>query len=594
MIMSIFLTIVSFTKAELCPKFSCGNLTSPLCTNNTSENPVPTYVLQKCKEADEICPFYNHEKFSSLSCINASNVSVLLYPGAPCNYNTDCFSQKCENLTCVGSGNKSICTKNEDCIYGESCRKNETTGQKICGPQSKDKESCTNDYDCINTHGCYNKSCIEYFSLPDGHPVEPNPPQTLSLCQSGYQYDMKCASLFLKGGKDFECNDDTPCNYTNFDNTTIVIPENCLCGYNPFGKKYCRLGSAHEEYKTNINNLKKLLNNSKNCNTVERDICNHDKKYSTKDFNFLANNYTNSKIIINSYHELINSDKCIISVAYPQYREDEPTPVPPTPPVPPGPEKTCGKFFCKVNSSNCAHSHYNTNSSLEIVLSDICNSTSICYIGKGKPNDVFYNVNKTDVYGTCLKQQPPPKTRFPGESCSSDFDCYVSKTNDTKIGNCTNKICGGYSLNQNCSNNADCLIGLYCNPNTSKCANLKNVNEICLNTKECQNSLVCLSGICKNALYSLKVGEYVNSNDTDLETKRQYCVFGRISKSGKCDYLNNTDVADRESNLVNCTPGSNCNYTTSEGNVTMPCECGYNAEGLAYCPRGNNLSNYYL
>jgi hypothetical protein len=578
MITTLFV-LISISNAEICPKFSCGSLPNELCSYKSSVDP-ESHVLKKCSAEKPVCPFYNHENSFNVTCIEKSSRNIKLYPGGPCNADSDCFSAKCNNSTCVGVSNNVTCSGPEDCNYGFTCRKIETSNSTTCIPQAKEKESCLEDYDCVNTHGCYNKTCVAYFSLPDGHPVESDNPITQSLCQSGYQRDLKCASLKLNGGKNFECNETNICTYTNYNNSTILLPENCLCGLNPSGKKYCKLGSGEDEFKKYVKNALELLNNTHNCNTLERDTCNHNKKLSNKPLNLLVGKYTNSKINALYFHQLVGADKCAVNVAFADYVEE---------PEPPAPKYfTCGKYTCKTNQKTCAHSHF-TNTSLEITLSDICKKDNICYVG-GRPNDVFYNPNKTEVDGTCrITENPTSNLRFPGESCLKDEDCFYlgEKINSTKLGKCVNKFCGGYGSKENCTSTSDCLIGLYCSAE-NKCSNLKKLGENCTKTNECLNSLGCYEGKCKNVLYSLPVGTSLK-NVTDTE-KGKYCIYGRIFNDA-CDYMNSTDIYDNKTKLVICTPGSSCNYTTLNGTKTLPCECGYNADGFSYCPKGTNIGN---
>ncbi len=62
----------------------------------------------------------------------------------------------------------------------------------------------------------------------------------------------------------------------------------------------------------------------------------------------------------------------------------------------------------------------------------------------------------------------------------------------------------------------------------------------------------------------------------------------------KSQEKNSTATPDPKSGLVECVPKTDCQYETVEGPKTIKCECGYNQEGLSYCPKGTNISNLYI
>jgi hypothetical protein len=464
---------------------------------------------------------------------------------------------------------------------------NVTLTDKYCLLQKTFNKTCTEDYECVNTHGCYNKTCIAYFSLPDGHPVEFSPPKAgVSLCKSGFERDMACARL--SQAPKTECNDDKPCTYTNFDNSTVIIPQNCLCGYNPVGKKFCKYGSGSAEWVDYVAKQSDLLKDVSKCNTLERKVCSYNKKFPTKVLSDVNQKYLNAKTLAEFAHELILTDKCVSDVAFPDYVPDTPTPPTPTPNAT---DTTCAKYTCKTKEAKCAHSHWELNvnktDNITVILSDICNITQTCDVG-GRPNDVFYK--KTDVDGKCTDVEPFYGIRYPGEACRKDADCYkdLKNLNETLVGTCLNSVCRGYNSTQACQETAYCWVGNYCNSN-STCAPLKKEKENCTLTTECKNNLLCLSGTCQNAWYSLSTGVKV---ETDGKTPAAlYCKFGMADVDGKCDSLNSTDTVDKTANLVACHSGQKCNYTTNAGATTLDCQCGYNADGLAWCPKGHNQGN---
>jgi hypothetical protein len=519
-----------------------------------------------------------------LACQPKVTIPIKLYPGGPCETEGDCLSGKCQDGECAGVQANSTCSKDSECYYGFSCRTGNTPSdtQKYCLPQKNEGDSCSNDYECINTHGCYKGQCIPYYSLKDGTPLEVDVAEAHSFCESGFEYLSSCARFTLNGGKSFECSNSSPCTYTNYDGKHVTVEENCQCGFNPSGKKYCLVGSGDKEFMKYVRDSKNLLIDTTVCNTRERiGVCNHNKKFPNKHFILLNGNFTNSKIIAENSNKLIDADKCVLQVVYPEFEAE-----PPQPPVPPQPENiTCAKYTCKRNQALCAQSHTDDNVT-NVILSNICDRKSFCDIG-GDPNEVFYK--KSDVHGVCaLKQQPSAFLRYPGEECLVDTECWSpdkQKYPEEKlIGTCKRGVCQGYGRKQTCKETAWCNTGLYC-ADEGKCLPLLKDGALCTKTNQCQNHLLCYEGKCQYKWYSQPAGTDVSTKgDLPLE---YYCLYGKVA-GGKCDSYHNTDPVDPVSGLVKCDPGTECNYLSIEGPKTLKCECGFNENGLAYCPIGHD------
>ncbi len=599
-VMTIFCLVglIDLIKSEICPLFRCSSLPTGVCSNKTTnETALPQmYDLQSCPQYNQQCPFYNLLINDTLTCETVGPNLIKQYPSGPCNGNEDCTSNNCTRNVCVGVANGEECKNHKDCNYANACMfnsRNANATVRQCLPQQMEKDSCTEDFDCINTHGCYNQTCTRYFSLPDGHPVEYTPARYLSFCQSGFEYSGACVRLSLPN-KDTECNDDSfPCNYTNFNNASVIIPQNCLCGYNPSGKKYCKIGNAHPEYTKYITNLNKIIQDFSKCNTEERGNCNYNRRFPSKVFTDQYQKLYNARVESVMHHQLIGADKCVIDVAFPQYVPDKPNPPVPTPNTT---VSTCAKYKCVSKADKCVHSHFEKSlvngsdyNNITVNLSDICKNTEYCYIG-GSPNNVFYN--GSDIDGTCKTYtRPSSQLRYPGEACENDIDCWGPATgNDTNLGTCKWGVCRGYNATQNCTQTAECWKGNYCNEK-SQCAALKKEKENCTKTSECKNNLLCYQGKCQAVWYSLNVGTNVSA-DGDYNSA-YYCKFGKAT-NGVCDSMNSTDTADKKSGLVVCTSEQKCNYTTIAGAMTLDCQCGYNSDGNSYCPKGHNQGKIFF
>ncbi len=124
---------------------------------------------------------------------------------------------------------------------GMYCFKGETNN--TCQKQVSEGGKCKADYNCVNTHGCNNNTCVQYFSLPD-ETLLTNPSQNFwSLCASGeIDHESKCRTRLLNQSIESPCTED--CTYKNANESVITEPGTCKCSLNAGGKKYCMLGNG--------------------------------------------------------------------------------------------------------------------------------------------------------------------------------------------------------------------------------------------------------------------------------------------------------------------------------------------------------------
>ena len=111
---------------------------------------------------------------------------------------------------------------------------------------------------------------------------------------------------------------------------------------------------------------------------------------------------------------------------------------------------------------------------------------------------------------------------------------------------CVEGKCSGIKKGKKCNYNYQCLAGLYCDINEGICKEQKNKNDICNNSYECKNYLLCFEGKCLDKLFELKEYEKPPENEKNRE---KYCKYGILDKNGEfcgkiIDIKNNNNNKD--------------------------------------------------
>ena len=160
---------------------------------------------------------------------------------------------------------------------------------------------------------------------------------------------------------------------------------------------------------------------------------------------------------------------------------------------------------------------------------------------------------------------------YPGQPCVGDNSCFT--------GVCTGGKCPGANVNETCSANSQCLLGLYCAQGTDrKCQPQREALGVCVNDEECVNSHGCQNGVC-TPYFSLKDGVTVVGNP-----KWSLCASGQVDTANVCRTRTNAVAV-----TTPCT--APCSYVNVADNSTAvepnSCLCANNASGNKYCQLAN-------
>ena len=564
---------------DTCIKVESGvSLMNPCPDSKICNTPIEDPVIDSyCKEKE---PFPFKKKLPSL----------------PCKEQEECFSLNCHNDVCQGKSDGSECSSPFECNYGRTCRRNlnEAISTSKCLEPVKEGEKCELDTDCVLECGCLNGICTKYFSLDNNEKTNGlDYGSDFNFCKSGYVNEVGVCMNISLANDITECSDSSPCEYEYNDKDgekkSIFIHSNCLCGYNPFGKQYCLLGSGNYNYTRYLNKLKNYHFNNENCHLGERTAegCQKDLLLGSNEKLQQIHELINAKYWAKSNNRLIDAPECVFKVELPEYNRSldqntEPEPIQ---------EGKCAKYTCEneIKGGTCALSNYKNEFEINVTLADVCEDGVKCKLN-GEPNDVFYN--GTNVEGKCSASVLLNR-RYPGEKCEIDSECVYPLNNpSSQFHKCEDGFCNGMEEDGICEDNSWCVVGYYCDTHEGKCKEQLKKGKKCLNSKDCKNNLICHNGACSE-LFSLNDGDSVPEKES-YKFQKKFCKNGEVMDNKCVSYsdLDGNKLSDNE--YKKCDYNSYCEYKVNglgEGRKKyVKCGCGYNAEGQGYCPHYHDYS----
>ena len=576
---------------DTCQKIECNsNLPTGTCIKVEST----TSLLNPCPSS-QICSNEFEDLIEDAFCQDKDKdfLPFKKLPSLPCNDSSECLSNKCMQDKCIGVDDGDSCNNAYDCNYGKTCRK-ENIEENVykCLDPVKEGEKCEIDTDCELSCGCREGVCTKYFSLENWEKTGGRDyGKDFNFCKSGYVNEVGiCMNISLLN-QTTECSFDSPCVYYYQDeqdhNQSLIIHQNCLCGYNPFGKQYCLIGSGNYNYTRYLTKLKDYHLNNANCHLSERTSEGCQKDLLSKDEKILLkiNELINAKYWAKYNNRMIEAPECVYSIELKEYNRTLDANTKPEPIS----EGKCAKYTCNSDqtTSKCAISHYNSRFDINITLSDICENDVKCNID-GNPNDVFYN--GSNIEGKCSNLG---NKRYPGEKCTIDSECVYPLNNpSSQFHKCEDGYCNGIKEEGICEDNSWCLVGYYCDKFEGKCKAQLSKGEKCSESKDCKNNLVCIKNKCGD-LFSLNDGEAVPENETP-EFQKMFCKNGEVIDNTCVSFndLDGTKVNDNE--YKKCDFNTFCEYKVngleSFRKKYVRCGCGYNEQGQGYCPHYHDYS----
>lgn len=532
-----------------CPFYNCTatSTTSDTCVSYQSDS--NTFLITPCA-GDTICPTDFSE--SDKTCTSSSS---LRYPGDYCAYDQECRTKSCKNNKCVGHKSGEACQYVYDCEQGLYC----DPVSSICTSQVKQQEDCLDSYSCLNSLVCNLGKCVPYFSVDVGQVTDDVNAVGFSwACETGYAEENESGDFVCKTGPKsadslpVKCLPGDKCKSTD-DNFSL----DCVCGLNNEAQGYCPLFPGDEPVSQLISYVRYLVEYNYQCNS-----------YSRFDYSCFMNG---SKDTVLNYYKFGMLEYQVIQGMYP-YTQDNPACVQKTytktyydlkKAAEDTDQISCPRYVCTHDDSDWQQNqcilydkeitHFIEEEELYIKM---CPDTFIC------PSNRLLNA-------TCIEERP---SKYPGDYCNHNKNCtsYV----------CTEDRCGGgKGINEYCSNMYECMSGMYCDVESLSCQETKTIDQICYTSYACDSMLTCNLGKCVR-MYSLEIG-----SKTDVVKGYGYaeaCESGFAQSDDSGEFVCANPPKSPEGGPFECDPGSLC--YSDDGQHSRPCTCGYNEDGIAYCP----------
>lgn len=295
-----------------CPAYMCKRddhyFLDETCVFYDDSRFTPFYYIQECSDPNN--PFCDFQTGKNSTCTKTSSMpTTYKYPGEKCLKDSDCLSYNCNNQRCYGKQQSESCNINLDCEPGLYCK------SLKCTPLiTSNTTPCFSDYDCNYGTGCLT-TCVPYWSLSSGSTTKCDENNESFLCKSGKCYEDKCLSNKTSDVLPKVCTKDIDCSSINIENE-------CECGRNFNGNRFCKLKSGDWPYSEYLEIMKEWTMSpfQYECNTERRFsiICAADRWNRGK-----AEKIQSYSYYIRNYAKIVEFDICSHNIFIPDYILEE-------------------------------------------------------------------------------------------------------------------------------------------------------------------------------------------------------------------------------------------------------------------------------
>lgn len=266
--------------------------------------------------------------------------------------------------------------------------------------------------------------------------------------------------------------------------------------------------------------------------------------------------------------------------------------------------KSCPIYNCDAHTSSdyrlnsteriCAHMEYNTTTNLTII-----NLNRFCHMELEECRFIkehSYNNDNTLEFSNknisiCTKLNLVTKyivknTRFPGEDCYFDSDCKSFEDDPEFIPKCVSGHCKGVEKGEPSKYTHRCVIGLF--SLNGICMELLKEKDPCIDNYDCNNNLFCVNNKCAkhNSFDFEQIDQLKTNNESLMRIMCKYPSYNNIC--ALFDYSDNLKSKMDSKGFVECNLGEKCEYTDIYDKnqiYYLDCQCSYNSQGRAFCPK---------
>ena len=213
-----------------CAKYVCSKefSTDTACAKQSFDNGA-VIKLRKCSDESKVCDIKEVEDEEGLC--SASYSTPKFFPGEYCRADSECYSLKCHNNTCVGHSLGGSCQEDVECDSGLYCAQGQCVSALGAG------KTCSEEIKCKANLVCDAGTCVLIGSKKDGEDSSMQ-----GACASFFASNGKCKhgpTLIDQGGRT-KCPASGQCEYNVKDEKGFSLP--CTCGMTENGDSFCEPG----------------------------------------------------------------------------------------------------------------------------------------------------------------------------------------------------------------------------------------------------------------------------------------------------------------------------------------------------------------